>query len=75
MSTKRVKKFPCKCGHRPSEHRMFKVPIKETWCVGDMVEDEHGVCQCESFRPDNLAYLEKQYWKKHKKRKGKGTKK
>jgi len=72
--SKLPKTFPCKCGHAKKFHDYAGPPIGEEWCNFEESKKADGVysfiyrCDCESYVPDNLKYLEQ----KCKQMKGKG---
>jgi hypothetical protein len=54
--------FPCRCGHYKRMHGWAGPSIGDEWCNGfsdDIRLPTGSPCDCMSFVPDNLKYLEK----------------
>jgi hypothetical protein len=69
MKKKIVNSYPCVCGHNKEVHASAGAPIWEEWCDGKELPwdlEWENVCECYSYHPDNLRYLEQLSKKKGK---------
>lgn len=52
--------FPCNCGHSKRLHECAGPPMGDEWCNGEGKNTKYfsSLCDCESYIPNNLKYLE-----------------
>jgi hypothetical protein len=65
MKRKKLKGFPCRCGHPKARHIIAPVYLGgDSWCM----PRNYLECDCSNYVPDNLKFLESRYNESTKKR-------